>query len=882
MAILQNKSFPFLFLAFILLLSINKTYAQEQVKCTISGTVLEEDTKEPIPFAHITLKSLTDSTYIQRKTTNTQGYFSIETNKDDYHLEISFLGFEREQIEIDKEKSNIKLDSIFLKESSIELQGIEITATPPAMQVRGDTIEFNALAYNIDGSSKLLDLIKQVTGLSINKEGALVYGNKVISKILLDGKEYFGNDIQTALNTLPASMVTKLQLFQKESKESTISGIKDIDPDHVINIKVKDEYKRSTFGEVKVGTGTKERYVTDISVNRLHNDNQYALVGNMNNIMDFDDTSNKSIGTNINLQSSETLQFSGSAYVNQYKTNNEYWNESYLSALKQYRKKEGYSSNRRDDFSFYGNIEWQPDSLTTVYISNTLSYNRGKNYSNYADSANIANANTTLSKTDTHSSSNGVNLSFNAVVGRKLDRKGRNLTLTIGGSSYTNNSKSANLSETNYLELAKIDTINQKGDNDTNTTSFTASVRYVEPLTEWDKLTISYSLTTGNNDANNKVMKWNQYDNDYSTVDSSYTRKTEVVSTRQDIRLGYQRQQKKMRFGASFSIRPYESSNKISLLDSIIENTRQKETNFAPALYANWEMTENSNASFSYSGSTNYPRLAELSADTIVNSPTNKTVGNPDLKLSFSHQFSLDYRISHPSSGRSFSSTFSYMFTDNSISGYQLIDAYSNTINTYRNVNGNSNYYYYLTFDTPLKNKNLSIGTSINGYGSKNTTYLNQQLNVQKRHSIAPSFYFRMYSPIFETNLNIGTDVNFASNNLADEHKSRTGTLTLNNTSKIKLPYSFNIESDLDFTYRHGYGENVRKTDCLWNLAVSKLFFKDKRGEVRLEMYDVLNNFRALENTVSGSDYSNYWRKVINHYFVASFVYRFEKTSKPK
>lgn len=85
----------------------------------------------------------------------------------------------------------------------------------PPVSIKGDTIEFNSSAYMIDGSTKLKDFVLQIPGLQFDPNGGLKYGGKSVDKILLDGKEYFGNDIKMALNNLPANMINKLQLYKR-------------------------------------------------------------------------------------------------------------------------------------------------------------------------------------------------------------------------------------------------------------------------------------------------------------------------------------------------------------------------------------------------------------------------------------------------------------------------------------------------------------------------------------------------------------------------------------------------------------------------------------------------------------------------------------------
>lgn len=252
-----------------------------------------------------------------------------------------------------------------------------------------------------------------------------------------------------------------------------------------------------------------------------------------------------------------------------------------------------------------------------------------------------------------------------------------------------------------------------------------------------------------------------------------------------------------------------------------------------------------------------------------------KSVGNPDLKPSFDNRFAVSYRKSDFESGRFLSASVSYSYMFNSTVGYRLVDEHSNTTSTYRNVDGNSNAYAYVTFETPLRNKKIILGGVVNTFYNRNIGFINEKKNIQDRLSLSPSVYSRFNSEKVEANLNFNVHHSIGKNNLAAVKQSNNTDYRLTNSVKVRLPLDFALESSLDFSYRTGLGEGVRKNETMWNLAASKLFLKEKRGTLKFEFFDVLNDLRKEENTVSGSDYSNYWRKAINNYFIFSFSYRF-------
>lgn len=882
----------YIIISFLLLLYIPYTFSQDNtaVQGRVKGIVADADTKEGIELAIIKILSKKDSTFIAGYSASKIGGFSFNHSLGSYILEISRLGYHKgyRDISLSDKKHSINLDTIYLKADDIFLTEAEIIGDIPAMQVKGDTIEFNAAAYNIDGSTVLADFLKQIPGLELDENGSLKMNGKAISKILVDGKEYFGNNIGMALSTLPANMINKLQLFEKESEEAKASGIKDAEPEQVLNLDVKEEFKRSTFGDTKSGIGNKGRHVNNANINKIHGDNQYTITGNINNINDygggyggysmgnnFDDNINKEIGGNFNIQQSEKFSINGSATYRNDKSMDEYRSDSYSSLLDQYSFRNGQSVNRRQDINFNSTIDWKPDSLTTIYFRTNVFYNDGNNTANSMDSAIIVGTSNTSTSTRNWSKSNGIRLSNSLMISRRLNKKGRNISLNLSQSYNNDDSDGTNFSVKNYWEGNMVDTTDQVSKTESKSVAYGLSARYVEPLGEANRLYLSYSVSVNEGRRNGDVRRMDSLTREYTIKDPEYSRGTDSYSLRQNIRIGFQRAKEKYNFNLSFSVDPSSTRNKTLFVDNPPENLKQNVVNYSPSARFAWTPDKNTHINFNYYGSTSHPNITQLSTDVVTHNAMSKTVGNPNLKPSFNNSYSIDFRKSDFESGRYLSASISYSYTFNSVVGYQTVDKHSNTINSYRNVDGNSNAYLYITYNTPLKNKKFNLGGNFNTYYNRNIGFLNSKKRTIDRVSLTPTFFGRFNSDKLETSLNFALSHTIAKNNLADQKTSNNTDYRLSHTLKVKLPLDFAIESDLRFSYRSGLGEDVKKDETMWNLAASKTFLKDKRGTLKVEFFDVLNDFRQQENTVNGSDYDNYWRKVVNNYFIFSFSYRF-------
>lgn len=160
------------------------TFAQSG-RGTIIGKIIDSETKEPIPSTTIRILTPNDSTLITGAISSKEGTFSIPLNFGNYITQFSFMGYtdKYEEITITPENPNIRLDTVTLRESSILLDETVITAQSLEIVVRGDTLEYNASAYNVAEMAVVEDLLKQMPGVEIDASGTIKVQGKEIKNI---------------------------------------------------------------------------------------------------------------------------------------------------------------------------------------------------------------------------------------------------------------------------------------------------------------------------------------------------------------------------------------------------------------------------------------------------------------------------------------------------------------------------------------------------------------------------------------------------------------------------------------------------------------------------------------------------------------------------
>ncbi len=873
----------------IILLTLLCSLSLHAQQGTISGSVTDSLTNQPIEFASARLFNVSDSTFIKGASTNEKGYFNISSHYGNYRLEISFLGYKtlKKYFKTDKDNPRFNLGTIRLSNDSLILDEAIVTAKVPDVVVKGDTIEYNADSYVMDESDLLQDIVRKLPGVELDNEGNLTANGKPITKILVDGKEFFENDIKMALENLPANMIKKLQLFKEQSETSKITGFKDDNEEQVLNLKIKDEYKRNLFGDLRVGYGNKDTYSNRLMANYMHDENQFSVIGNMNNVnnsysdfgggfyspfsgidKDKDAAGNFAIQRSEKLKLSGNLRYSDNSNLFESKSRTEYFSPSRIT------QQNSTSTSNRKNWGGGAYTEWKPDSLTTIYFRLSGTYNKNNNVQESENISYAEGKDTTRSVNKNISDGDGNSINGSLVIGRKLNKKGRNVSISLSGIYRKDNSTAFNNSVTTYSSGEDDLVLDQKSYSDSKSNNWGASFSYVEPVSEKNSLMISYSYRQNSSTRDRKTFAKDTL-GDYSLLDRNYSRYSESFNSRQNINLSFQSLHEKYEYSIGLNINPAYSKNKMMVEDSIIENIKQKVVDFSPTLRFSYKPKNNISFTANYSGSTNHPSLSQLAKDTIRNSSgTSKTYGNPDLKTSYSNSINLYYQKSDYETGRFLMFSGSANYTFNSIANYTKVDTLWNTETTYKNVNGNWNMNLGATYNTPLRNKKFSIEANSYIFYSQNIGFSNEQKSITRNWNFNEFAAFSFKSEKFNSRLQVNYSYSITNNNIQDQENQNVSNFGVNNTTSVKLPLDISIQNNISFTYNSGYSSDFKKTEILWNASVSKLFLKKKKGTLKVQFYDILKDRNNVTRTVT-DNISDTRTNSISRYFLVSFSYRF-------
>lgn len=844
---------------------------------------------EPISYASVRLLNSVDSTYIAGAITNDLGEFSVSAKKGSYILDVSCVNYNRCFYPLlIKDRSTVRLKTILLKYAEYSIDETVVVASVPDIVVRGDTIEYNADAYRVGEDALLQDLVRRMPGMEVSADGKLMANGKIISKILIDGKEFFDNDIDLALKNLPASMVNKLQLFKGQSDLSKVTGIKDNNAEQVLNLTVKEGMKKTVFGNAKVGYGTDDRYTNKFNANYMEDDNQFAVIGNVNNVTDnfeysgvssqYDGiTKERNLSTNFNIQRNNKISVGGNL---RYEDNDNLFKmdsntQTFIEGGNRMSTQSSSSNNRKRNLAFSMNTKWTPDSLTTIYARLGVSTGTSDDIRKSHNQSYIQSQKDTTSgwsdyitQGDTH------NLNGSLVIGRKLNRKGRNVSLSLTGAFRGAKDTGTNYSFTRYQTLNSTKILDQQLDIRSSGNNWGILLSYVEPLDSHHSLQFSYNYRQDFSGRDRSTFR-RDGEGEYTVIDTAYTRNSLSRYSTQRFNVGVQAIYDKFEYSIGFNVDPTYSKNRSSVGDSIIEKQAQHVVNFSPTVKFTYRPKSNATFDFDYYGTTEHPTLRQMSSDTIILDALSKTYGNPNLKPSFDNNVSMYYQVSNYEKGSFFMITASGNYIANKIVDYTIIDPQGNVESSYRNVKGNWGMNGGIMFNTPLKNKKFTVDNSSFAYFVRNIGYSNGAKNITYNLTLSESFSVSYKSDNFDQRLQANVAFNITRNNLSNEGDLGTSNLGVKSSSSVKLPYDITIQNEISYTYNHGYSAAFKNSELLWNLAVSKQFLKKKAGTVKLQCYDLLGDRNNLLRVVSGNYISDTKTNMIGRYVLLSFNFRF-------
>lgn len=923
----------------ILLMAISAISAFAQSgsgRATVTGTVLDGSDKSPVMQATVQILSLKDSTMVKGNVSDLDGNFALSVRPGKYLLKISYIGYTTffRQIEMTRNKPRLNVGNIELQADAIMLGEAVVVAQAPEVTAAEDTLVYNSSAYRVPEGSALEELVKKLPGAEVDENGKITINGKEIKKIMIDGKEFFADDPNIAMKNLPVNIIDKVRAYDKQSDLARATGIDDGEEETVLDLSVKPGMNKGWFGNADLAAGTEDRYSGKIMLNRFWGDNQFTVIGSMNNVNDQGYpgggggfrwggqnglTAIKMGGFNFST-TSEKLETGGSVNFNYKdadiisKQASETFvssdNSSFQNALIAQRNK---NTALTADFR----IEWRPDTMTMLLVRPRLSYgNTDNTESSNSGTFNAEPQNTTDeliaaiqegNLTDLMAEENIVNTiirnslskssDFNVggsvMFNRRLGKAGRNINFR-GTYNYTNSSSEQfSTSETEYFQMTdeeRLEILNRYISTPTLNNNFSARVSYSEPIFKGGFLQFSYNFqyrySTTDNSTYTMPNDWtidNGYGGEYTGVldkENSKSAHYTYYNHQAELALRWIREKMRLNVGVSFQPQKTELSYKKGDLDTV---TVRNVFNFTPTLDFRYKFNKTSQLRINYRGRSSQPSMTDLLPVEDTTDPLNIRRGNPGLKPSFTNSFRAFYNTFNTETQRGMVAHVSFSNTMNSVSSRRVYnETTGGYITTPENINGNWNLFSMLGSNTALRNKKYTINTfttasynNIVSYISDNTETTNDDRNKTRQLRLGERLRGTYRTDWWEVSLNGSLNYTHSRNNYQEQNNMDTYDFSYGASTNIRLPWNMSIATDLSQNSRRGYSDNsMNRDELIWNAQISQDFLKGNAATVSIQFYDILRNQSNVSRAITAAMRSDTEYNAIYSYCMVHFIYR--------
>lgn len=701
---------------------------------TLKGKVLDSENGEPLISSTVMVMTADTAKMVTGGVTSTDGSFSIKNVKDGaYVVKVSYMGYHNffRAITTNSKTSAIQtVGTVMLVPSSIELKQAVVTAQIPEVEVKDDTLMFNADAFKVPEGSVLEDLVKKLPGVEIDENGAIKVNGKQVKKIMVDGKEFFGNDQNMAMKNLPTEIIKKIKTYERKSDLARLTGIDDGEEETVLDLTIKKGMKNSWIGNIGGGYGTHDRYALRGQVNRFQDNFQSNVMTNFGNVgggrgggTGTGNNTNGQLGGRIMYQIPDKLEVGGNFRYNYSKRDN--WtrtsSESYTKKNNSFSN--SYNQNLSHSNSFAGDFkaEWKIDSVTTVIFrpnfswGNSDSRSSNSSYSFKYDPYSYYGVVDPLNKNDrmlipdsvkvndntsgNWNESSNHNLSGSLTFNRRLrgnpwfgdggptGYNGRNLSIRANGSISGNENEAWNHSNVIFHQVNdSTDLTFRLRRTPSSNKNYSVGFTYSEPIIRGLFAQVNYSYSYSNRHSEGETFDFAERDSIGQQIWDYYEKYDELPDT---IHMEYFLSKSLSRFSdntnktnrAEFQLRL--NSGIVNATAGVnIENQTQEVrqiymksdlelsrnfTRVSPTANVTLRFTRQHTLQFTYRGNSQQPSITDMFDIEDNSNPLNIRRGNPNLKPSFTNNLNLNYNNYFQETKRSYNFRFSFSNTLNSI-----------------------------------------------------------------------------------------------------------------------------------------------------------------------------------------------------------------------
>lgn len=884
-----------------------------QVPLQING-ILKDSTGYTVIGAAIKLTSPQDTL---SAITDVDGKFTFRNLKSKQgSIAITALGYKTLTRRYNfGELTSITLSEITLTNDSKMLSEVIVDGTPDVV-VKEDTLQYRADQYKLKDNALAEDLLKKLPGVEVDRDGNVTTQGKQITRVRVNGKDFFGGDVKTATQNLPADILENVQIIDDYGDQANLTGVKDGEPEKILNFNIRPDRNKGYLTRGTVGAGDKERYQASVFAAKFNNTQQISVLANLNNtnanIFNLTGSGSggrrgqsvggaggfnssgltdvKSIGINYRDQWSSKVTAYGSYSV--FGRDNEVESSTFQKNLGNVNNQNTTIDNNREVNSISNNINHRFD-FNIEYKIDTLNYLKLTPRVNFSTTDKTENATFQILRNDFLSSdgsyvditdSRSPNLGADVLFNHRFAGTKRNLSL----SGYFNTSSSKNSQD--YLNrslefgnapIPAAESLYQKQliDNDNTSNNININTSYIEPLSKTKSLEFNYEYGFNKIDNSRTVLSSNQ-ESSTPALDNNLSNDYNYSFITNRVGLNYRVRQEKFNYTLGMGIQPSVLKG-----ESLTRNTSTKNNafNIFPSARFQYKFSRTKEFNINYNGRSNQPSYNQLQPVTDNSNPQFPVVGNPNLEAEFTSRINLRYNSSNPTTGNTFFSNFNVNFTkDKIVTSTRSINNNSSTNKAiqergFTNADGYYTINGFYSYSKQLQDKKYVFGLRGMANYNNNISFVDDEKNTGRNIVLSQRLQLQIQPNSW---LEIVPSVNYTynrnNNTISKTSNTEIHTWSTAFDSKIYFTKTFLWGTQADKSFNRGYA-NISANPFIINTYLEKQFFKGNTGALRLTAFDLLDESTAISR-ISNENYTLDSRSNrLSRYFMLTFTMRINK-----
>ena len=899
----------------------------------IKGTLVDSSDGRSVQNTVISLIGDKDSVLVDFTRAGANGSFQLKTPADtgSYILLITHPYFADYTDRLHMQPGQVlDLGVINMLSKSKLLEEVVVKGGAP-IRIKGDTTIYTADSFKVREGATVEELLKKLPGVQVDRNGQITALGEKVERFLVDGEEFFGSDPGIATKNLRADIVKDVQVYKGKSDQAAFTGIDDGQSKQTMNLVLKEDKKKGYFGKVEAGGGLKnknqpgdqDRFNNAVMLNAFKAKRKIAMYGIMSNTgklnLDWDDRNKYGGGSDVQTTDDGGIYITsggdynqsdgiptnwngGIHYSNKFNEDKHSLNAGYRvtkinaptrsttysrnflpdSTWLSYNDNQSYSSNLKQGANLI--FETKLDSMNTLKLTAKANTNsRESNYNNYSENRNVDSAFINTNNRQGKSNTDNSNIDANLLWMHKFKKLYRTLSVN-GGFSHTQGKSDAFLySQLDFYKEGILDStsiIDQQTLSDNLANNVNTRIAYTEPLMKDVYLELNYAFSLGKN-TNNRNVFANNGGNYNELIDSlSNNYEFNSISNAPGVSFRYNKKKLNLSLGTSAAFTTYEQ----------IDFTRNKTRDYSfvnhnPRANLNYKIKPSESLGFYYNGYGRAPSLDQLQPIPDNSDPLNIFVGNPALRPSFNHNFSINYNSFKMLSERNIWAYISYNFTQNA---FVQFSEFNEGVRRYYtvNTNGVASFNSNLNYGFKIKSIGLRLGIS-GGYNNNRSVDFVNDFNAnggvsQKNISTTNRYRFgiNVYKSVdgkFDLGLYSSTSYNDSKATVNTLANAKYWSNNFNFWGNVQLPLKLELRTDLDANLVQKDSRFPTNNNyVIWNGFLTKKIYKDK-FEAKFSVYDILNQNRGYSRNFSSYSFTESYRTTLQRLWLVSFIWNITK-----